>query len=86
MWISILDRLPELTETVRMGHKLDEYNEEDSEKWGNFIVDCEFPRSKEVIVAEQKGDDFEEDVGCLMRSGWATNCDNVTHWKDKPKQ
>jgi hypothetical protein len=72
-WISVDDRLPELTETVNVGHY-------EGEK---YIIDHKFPRSKDVIVAEAKGDGFEEDIGYLMRSGWATNCDNVTHWKER---
>jgi len=82
-WISVDEQLPELTEQVKMGHVLDEYNEGNLENFGKFVVDCEFLQSREVMVAEKKGDDFEEDVGILTDTGWATNCDNVTHWKDK---
>ena len=72
-WISVEDKLPELTETLRVGH-IDKIS-------GEYIADHEFPRSAEVAVAEQKGEDFEEDIGYLMRAGWSTNCDNVTHWR-----
>ena len=82
-WISVNDSLPELTEIRRVGHELHEYNEKDSNLWGEFIVDHVFKSSVEVLVAEQKGDDFEEDVGTLMPKGWASDCDNVTHWKPK---
>lgn len=81
-WIDVNDRLPELTEVVQLGYIADEYNEENPKKWGKFVVDCEIPQSKKFVVAEQKGDDFEEDTGRLMKTGWASNCDNVTHWKD----
>lgn len=82
-WIDVEKELPKLTETVKIGHRLDEYNEEDFNRWGEFITDCEFLQSEEVIVAEQKGDGFEEDTGRLFDSGWSSDCDNVTHWKYK---
>ena len=82
-WIRVEDSSPELTEKVRVGHKLHEYNEKDPNRWGEFVVDLEFMQSKEVMVAEQKGDDFEEDVGVLTSDRWVSNCDNVTHWKPK---
>lgn len=72
-WISVDDKLPELDETIRVGH-LDES--------GEYIVDHCFPRSRDVIVAEKKGDNYEETEGYLMRSGWATNCDCVSHWRE----
>lgn len=70
-WISVEERLPELSEVVRFGHY----------KGDRFIIDFEKPRSKEVIVAEKKGDGYEEDTGFLLPTGWATDCDYVTHWR-----
>ena len=68
-WISVKDRLPPLDETV------------------DIYVGDEFamtsPCSKVVWVAEKKGDGFEEDEGYLLRSGWATDCDYVSHWRYK---
>ena len=71
-WISVDDSLPELTEVLRVGHLDDS---------GKYIVDHTFPRSRDVIVAEKKGNDYEESEGYLTRTGWASDCDYVSHWR-----
>ena len=75
-WIPVYISLPKIDVPYALGHHEDDFD-------NTWVVDLEGLRSVEVEVAEQKGNFYEEDVGRLHSTGWATNCDNVTHWRPK---